>query len=282
MVLRPEVIFNDNTKQLCKRAIEDFLESGAVCNFIDPTTGEGCVNTKRGHAKGHQSSNGTLLTPGLFVAGPFDSAHFEKAVHEEITAFLFEIKAVNGDDNERQNFAVKRHLEALRSAADLNFWYRISGTKTEVTSGANVITRFVMLLFGRFASGRSTTCFGCLFGRIEYKLPCGHYLCFHCIRDFNQSRDNEDSPDTVVLRRCVLCGDQGHENNWPIRVKMRPRLSGLRVLSLDGGGVRGIVELMVLKRIEDAIGLSLPIGEFFDFMAGTSAGRYCTSIRNQL
>ncbi|KAF0322510.1 patatin-like serine [Colletotrichum asianum] len=46
----------------------------------------------------------------------------------------------------------------------------------------------------------------------------------------------------------------------------------LRILSLDGGGVRGIVELTILKRLEDLVGLGVPVGRFFDLMVGTSAG----------
>jgi patatin-like phospholipase/acyl hydrolase len=52
-----------------------------------------------------------------------------------------------------------------------------------------------------------------------------------------------------------------------------PKLAGVRILSLDGGGVRGIVELETLRRLEWHIGLDLPIGNFFDLIVGTSAGK---------
>ena len=51
-------------------------------------------------------------------------------------------------------------------------------------------------------------------------------------------------------------------------------MSGIRVLSLDGGGVRGIIQLSILKRLEDLTGLGLPLGELFDLMVGTSAGKF--------
>lgn len=44
----------------------------------------------------------------------------------------------------------------------------------------------------------------------------------------------------------------------------------VRILSLDGGGVRGIVEAVVLKNIEEE--LQKPISQIFDFVAGTSTG----------
>ena len=41
-------------------------------------------------------------------------------------------------------------------------------------------------------------------------------------------------------------------------MNITPQLSGIRVLSLDGGGVRGIVELEVMQRLEEEIGLKIP------------------------
>jgi hypothetical protein len=41
----------------------------------------------------------------------------------------------------------------------------------------------------------------------------------------------------------------------------------------DGGGVRGIIQLTLLKKLEDLIGLDLPLGQFFDMIVGTSAGK---------
>lgn len=47
-----------------------------------------------------------------------------------------------------------------------------------------------------------------------------------------------------------------------------------RVLSIDGGGVRGIIPLTVLSYIEEHTGKS--VSEIFDFMAGTSTGGIIT------
>lgn len=43
-------------------------------------------------------------------------------------------------------------------------------------------------------------------------------------------------------------------------------------MSLDGGGIRGIVELSILQQIEMALGTGLPIQAFFDLIIGTSTG----------
>jgi patatin-like phospholipase/acyl hydrolase len=43
-----------------------------------------------------------------------------------------------------------------------------------------------------------------------------------------------------------------------------------KVLSLDGGGIRGVFPAAFLARIEDQIGQ--PIGRYFDLIVGTSTG----------
>ena len=49
-----------------------------------------------------------------------------------------------------------------------------------------------------------------------------------------------------------------------------------RLLSIDGGGIRGILPLQILKKIEDIVLKSNPscrcLGDYFDFIAGTSTG----------
>lgn len=47
----------------------------------------------------------------------------------------------------------------------------------------------------------------------------------------------------------------------------------MRLLSLDGGGVRGVAELEILRRLETEIGLNVPITDFFDLIVGTSIGK---------
>ena len=117
-------------------------------------------------------------------------------------------------------------------------------------------------------------CYGCLFGRAEYALPCKHVLCVTCLEDFDQTDPGTQYPGVFVHNKCIICAaSRSTGQGWPHKAQVRPNLAGLRVLSLDGGGVRGIIELTVLRRLEEQIGLGLPIGRFFDFIIGTSAGK---------
>lgn len=47
-------------------------------------------------------------------------------------------------------------------------------------------------------------------------------------------------------------------------------LTGVRVLTIDGGGIRGLIPALVLAEVERRTGR--PTAELFDFMAGTSTG----------
>ena len=75
----------------------------------------------------------------------------------------------------------------------------------------------------------------------------------------------------IEIRYCPLhhnAADGQFQTRWPISVK--PTEAGIRVLTLDGGGIRGIVELTILQQIERALGVGLPIQAFFDIIVGTS------------
>jgi patatin-like phospholipase/acyl hydrolase len=51
--------------------------------------------------------------------------------------------------------------------------------------------------------------------------------------------------------------------------------SDLRLLALDGGGVRGLSALMILKQLIEAVNLDAPPKpcDYFDVIGGTSTGR---------
>jgi len=51
---------------------------------------------------------------------------------------------------------------------------------------------------------------------------------------------------------------------------LNPEDRTYRILSLDGGGIRGVFPAAFLARLEEAVGA--PIGSYFDLIAGTSTG----------
>ncbi|MDJ0675846.1 MAG: CBASS cGAMP-activated phospholipase [Calothrix sp. MO_167.B42] len=51
-------------------------------------------------------------------------------------------------------------------------------------------------------------------------------------------------------------------------------MTAIKILSIDGGGIRGIIPAIILSEIEERTGK--PIAELFDFIAGTSTGGLLT------
>jgi hypothetical protein len=183
-----------------------------------------------------------------------------------VKSMLKDIFDKDMNHNMTVNYLAKQHREILQSAPNRDFWF---------PKAPNPLISLVLAFFGRvlrgsYLSASNNPCYGCLFGRPEYKLPCGHFICQECLIDFDQKE--ETGPHHIAIhRRCVLCAAPTIRQGY--RIPVRPELSGLRILSLDGGGVRGIIQIVALQRLESLIGLNLPLGQFFDLIVGTGAGK---------
>ncbi|KAF5684647.1 hypothetical protein FDENT_6652 [Fusarium denticulatum] len=213
IVLLPSVVFDKDTQAICTRAISQFLDSKSPCAYIDPDTGEKCVNTKSGHRIGHQSASGDLLRDGSFVVGDFNSAKFLLAVESALQATM---RAINSSGP--PNHCDWRRLAAVHHRLNIDALRRRGG-----------------------------------------------YPALHVEdRLFPFGNNTQKTPFTLAM--------SSSSDKWPFVTTIRPPICGLRVLSLDGGGVRGIVELTILNRLEKEIGLGFPIGSFFDLIVGTSTG----------
>ncbi|THV63889.1 hypothetical protein D6D28_10317 [Aureobasidium pullulans] len=110
-----------------------------------------------------------------------------------------------------------------------------------------------------------TVCFCCLFDFPEHTLPCRHMICTGCLEAYGYVTKEH----TVDLWECSIDGKiLGCTSFY-----LKPPHCGVRILTLDGGGVRGIAELEILKQIENALGNGiLRIQDFLDFVVGTSTG----------
>lgn len=109
-------------------------------------------------------------------------------------------------------------------------------------------------------------CTGCLFTSWDDILPCGHGFCKSCTHNFSFAWKRTGS---MSFTQCPVCNK---EFGTPFDVAVQPPTAGGRVLSLDGGGVKGIVQLEILHHLHTIIGQHIPIRRLFDLIIGTSIG----------
>lgn len=108
------------------------------------------------------------------------------------------------------------------------------------------------------------TCLPCLRRKPEYVLSCGHSVCDTCVRIFGHPVSGSEY--TYELKSCPLCS-----SGW-LTVALKPPTAGVRILSIDGGGIRGVVPLEFLGILQNAVGSMCPIRDLFDLAFGTSSG----------
>ncbi|KAI1446662.1 FabD/lysophospholipase-like protein [Annulohypoxylon stygium] len=239
-------LLDDAYVEFCRLALEEFADFYSRCTFTNYKYGR-CCNVKVGHnPKGHQSENGKIIGQGDYRSN-FDHHEYAPKWIDKIKAKLEEL---------HHNFVGRKYelLEypELNIAAEvheksISEFYRTVGNA------------------GRFKS--HTACFSCLRELPEHPLPCGHVLCLPCVKTYGVSV----SKTTIEIQHCPL---HPRETYWepPKTVMVKPAFAGTRILCLDGGGMRGIVELRTLQAIEKILGPKLPIQNFFDLIAGTSTG----------
>lgn len=103
------------------------------------------------------------------------------------------------------------------------------------TNPSAVVRRRILRTFHRCwgVLRSSATCFFCLNREPEHILSCRHAMCDNCVVVFGCR-----SPTVghhLDVTRCPLCDAEVH-----LAVRQLPSTKGPNILSLDGGGVRGI------------------------------------------
>lgn len=112
------------------------------------------------------------------------------------------------------------------------------------------------------------TCLVCLRERPSYRLPCGHVICHNCVRRFGDRWDAR----TYDIHQCFLC-----QIETPgVRIVEKPPTATLKILTIDGGGARGIIPLTFLRALEERIGLPYPVQGNFHLIVGSSSGGIST------
>ncbi|KAF8540174.1 hypothetical protein BDD12DRAFT_980545 [Trichophaea hybrida] len=236
-------------ERFCYAAQEEFYQHHWPCNYRD-RKGRRCVNVATKHQKGHQISTGKVVAAGTYIPEreglEADGFHFIELVTKTYKELIEQL-------NQKQKArlaAIQIQKDTLGMDPYLKMWNNPSTALSKAYSS-------------------HSTCFSCLFSAPHHTLSCGHVICDMCVEDFSEL-PHVDHLRTVT--ECPLCATGLPPWEQLLVIKKNPRQAGPRILSLDGGGVRSIMQLQILSILEERIGLGIPIGEFFDLIIGTSAG----------
>jgi len=151
---------------------------------------------------------------------------------------------------------------------------------------ASIRSQLVTLFFDMIASGKSTiqmhqdkvrsldinwtpfksnqTCYYCLRRTSEHPLSCEHVICDVCVRNVGYETSTFDSQYRIDA--CLFC------RTGKLIVGLRPSTAGLRILSIDGGGTRGVIAVGIMDLLQSILGSVWRIQDLFDIAYGTSVG----------
>lgn len=128
-----------------------------------------------------------------------------------------------------------------------------------------IIQKRCGFLHGKHGLISNIVCLCCLFEFPIHSLLCGHAVCDACVIAHGRfTREN-----VLSVESCPICGISRTLGQARVELVRKPDNAGIRVLTLDGGGVRALVQLVALQVLETRIGFGIPIQEFFDLMVGT-------------
>ena len=168
-----------------------------------------CVNTRNGHARGHQDDRGRWLGEGEYYA-TFTSDTYRMTWHTHLEETLLHIEklmkrrgtfSLQDKQSDEAHKAAEQHLKMMN-----DFYHDVGGARL-------------------FQS--NVTCLSCLRDMPEHPLPCGHVICSKCVRTFGEARST-----TFTLSWCPLETNKGWGRS--VQISMKPALAGVRALSLDG------------------------------------------------
>ena len=231
-------------------AMGEYLELHYPCSYVSPDGTRQCMLVKARHQpKGHQDNQ------GIIAAGDYQAAFDSSFVHRWKAQLRSAIEGLHRDFSYELEQASQSHdtnaIPEERIALDLHIEY-LNNFFEAVGPAASIVSH--------------STCFCCLMDVPEHPLPCGHVLCTACIKAYGRQYKSAVSMQCCPLHR--------ESTSWarPALIKFKPPGAGVRVLALDGGGIRGIVQLEVLHAIEQCLGGHIPVQNFFDLMVGTGTG----------
>ena len=158
---------------------------------------------------------------------------------------------------------VEDSINVFFSTIDLGF-------KISVEVHANNLKQD-FLQWTQFKSHR--TCLFCLRRKPEHILTCEHAMCDVCMVLFGDPILGKEHHFRIDA--CLLCTTKGR-----LLARIKPQTAGARILTVDGGGVRGVVPLEFLGLLQGLLGTDLTLQDLFDQAFGTSSGtRHIPSIQ---
>lgn len=224
-------------------ALEDFCDRHWPCEFV--SRGGRCVNVKAGHSKGHQLYDGQIVD-----TGPYESSLSVASYRKEMLDSIFELL-----QELLHRLSIRKRELSLEEGEAASLIHR------------DLVMRYFYKQLGDASNFIShSTCLSCLVFPPQHCLPCGHIICTPCVEDYGRRLGFT----AYEMEECPLHDGPGFSPPW--KIGLHPASAGVRILTLDGGGIRGIVELTSLQHIENELGGDLRIQSFFDLIVGTSTG----------
>ena len=217
-----------NYEKFFDYAMGEYLELHYPCSYVSPDGSRRCMLVRARHLpKGHQDDL------GIIAAGDYEAA-FD-------STFLQQWKAQLRSAIEGLHRDFSYELEQALQLEDMN---AIPEEQIALDLHAEYLNQFFEAVGPAASICSHSTCFCCLMDVPEHPLPCGHVLCTACIKAYGKQVRS-----SVTLTCCPL---HRESTRWakPAVIKFKPAGAGVRVLALDGGGIRGIVQLEVLRSME--------------------------------
>ncbi len=234
-------------------AFKRLMEENLQCEFRDED-GRKCVNARMSHlvVHNHQDSSGVVIGGGAF----------ESSLHDELVRVWDDVLSSSLSDLMR----ITEQSVVSPSAKDMT---RASQAAIWSIHRENLDHLFSSI--PELEVSNLPTCFWCFRHDPTEILPCGHGVCPDSL--VNICDRNPTEPDPRIIR-CSSCNLHGVPRDFgqPPSYLVLPQHVGRRILTLDGGGVRGLIELRILAAVEKRLGGKIPIQAFFDLVGGTSAG----------
>ncbi|KAK5163057.1 uncharacterized protein LTR77_010992 [Saxophila tyrrhenica] len=232
-----------------RRAIDIYRERYSRCLYRSPDGTRACMLMRAGHsAKGHQDLLG-VIAPGdhQAVLGENFGLSWTAQIEATLTEFSevctkARIDSLGGRERTEEQTALQLHKSNTKDFFD--------DVGSDVTS--------------------HVTCFACLMDTPEHILPCGHVLCTACVGAWGHAYRC-----SVAIDFCPVHSDYVD----PVAIfPVKPAGAGVRILALEGGGVRGVIQLEFFAAIERAMGNHMAVQKFFDLIVGTGTGGLVATI----